>query len=65
MTIKLRLVYRLSAPAGISPYRMVDDQDREIRWVNDFLDAQHVHNFSPRSGPTGMTYSTSRGGGTR
>lgn len=49
MTIKLRLVYRLSAPAGISPYRLVDDQDREIRWVNDFLDAQHVHNFPPRS----------------
>ncbi len=49
MTISLRLVYRVSAPAGISPYRIVDEQEREVPWVNDFLDAQHVHNFSPRS----------------
>jgi integrase/recombinase XerD len=49
MTTNFRLVYRVSAPAGISPYRIVDQQDHEIRWINDFLDAQHVHSFSPRS----------------
>jgi integrase/recombinase XerD len=49
MTTIFRLVYRVSAPAGISPYRIVDHQDNEIRWINDFLDAQHVHSFSPCS----------------
>jgi len=49
MTMNLRLVYRISSPAGISPYRIVDHQDHEIRWINDFLDAQHIRNLSPRS----------------
>jgi site-specific recombinase XerD len=49
MTMNLRLVYRVSSPAGISPYRIVDHQDREIRWINDFLDAQHIRSLSPRS----------------
>jgi site-specific recombinase XerD len=49
MTINLRLVYRVSSPAGISPYRIVDYQDHEIRWINDFLDAQHIRSLSPRS----------------
>jgi integrase/recombinase XerD len=49
MTTNLRLVYRVSAPAGISPYWIVDHQEHEIRWINDFLDAQHLRNLSPRS----------------
>jgi len=49
MNINLRLVYCVSFPAGISPYRIVDHQDHEIRWINDFLDAQHLRSLSPRS----------------
>jgi site-specific recombinase XerD len=49
MNMNLRLVYRVSFPAGISPYRIVDHQDHEIRWINDFLDAQHIRSLSPRS----------------
>jgi hypothetical protein len=49
MTTNLRLVYRDSSPAGISPYRIMDHQDHEIRWVNAFLDAQHLRCLSARS----------------
>ena len=49
MTTNLRLVYRESSPAGISPYRIVDHQDHEIAWVNAFLDAQHLRCLSSRS----------------
>jgi site-specific recombinase XerD len=49
MTTNLRLVYREPSPAGISPYRIVDHQDHEIRWVNAFLDAQHLRSLSWRS----------------
>ncbi|HYA87998.1 MAG TPA: tyrosine-type recombinase/integrase [Nitrospirota bacterium] len=49
MTTNLRLIYRESSPAGISPYRIVDHQDHEIRWANAFLDAQHLRSLSSRS----------------
>ena len=49
MTKNFRLIYHASAPGGISPYRIVDPQGHEIPWINDFLDAQHIHNLSPRS----------------
>jgi site-specific recombinase XerD len=49
MTTNLRLVYRESSPAGISPYRVVDHEDQGIRWINDFLDAQHLRSLSSRS----------------
>ena len=49
MTINFRLVYRVSSPASISPYRILDPQDHEIRWINEFLDAQHIRCLSPRS----------------
>ena len=49
MTTNLRLVYRESSPAGISPYRIVDHQDHGIRWINDFLDAQHLRSLSWQS----------------
>ena len=32
-----------------SPYRLLDEQDQEIAWANDFLDAQHLRQLSPRS----------------
>lgn len=49
MTTNLHLVYGKTSPAGISPYRIVDHQDQEIRWVNSFLDAQHLRCLSPQS----------------
>ena len=44
--MKLALVH-LSAAA--CPYRLRDDADHEIAWANDFLDAQHLRQLSPRS----------------
>jgi site-specific recombinase XerD len=35
--------------AGASPYRVLDEENNEIAWVNDFLDAQHLRQLSPRS----------------
>jgi len=43
--MKLALVH-LSATC---PYRLLDDADHEIAWANDFLDAQHLRQLSPRS----------------
>ena len=43
--MKLALVH-LSAAC---PYRLLDDADHEIAWANDFLDAQHLRQLSPRS----------------
>jgi hypothetical protein len=45
----LRLVVQNSSPACASPYRLLDDQDRELTWANDFLDAQSIRQLSPRS----------------
>lgn len=44
-----RLLYQASTPAGISPYRIYDADDREVDWLNRFLDVQHLRNLSPRS----------------
>ena len=44
--MKLALVH-LSAAA--CPYRLLDNADHEIAWANDFLDAQHLRQLSPRS----------------
>jgi site-specific recombinase XerD len=44
-----RLHFDNNCLAGLSPYRIVDDHDLEIRWINDFLDVQHLRNLSPRS----------------
>jgi integrase/recombinase XerD len=44
-----RLVYRPSAPASASSYRLLDGQGCEVRWANDFLDVQHLRGLSPRS----------------
>jgi integrase/recombinase XerD len=44
--MKLALAH-LSAAA--CPYRLLDDANHEIAWANDFLDAQHLRQLSPRS----------------
>ncbi len=48
-TPDFRLVYRPSAPASASSYRLLDGQGCEVRWANDFLDVQHLRGLSPRS----------------
>jgi integrase/recombinase XerD len=45
----LRVVLRNSLPASASPYRLLDEQDRELAWANDFLDAQRLRQLSLRS----------------
>jgi len=47
--VKVRLAYRPSAPASRSPYRLLDDQGRELDWGNEFLDAQRLRQLSVRS----------------
>ena len=44
--MKLALVHLSTAAC---PYRLFDDADQEIAWANDFLDAQHLRQLSPRS----------------
>jgi site-specific recombinase XerD len=47
--MRLALVHPPPPEAAASPYRLLDEQDHEIVWVNDFLDAQHMRQLSPRS----------------
>jgi len=47
--MSVRLLVKSSAPASASPYRLVDDRNREIAWANEFLDAQKLRQLSPRS----------------
>jgi site-specific recombinase XerD len=47
--MKPTLAHLSTTPADTCPYRLLDEQDQEIIWVNDFLDAQHVRQLSPRS----------------
>src|SRR5215831_15404843 len=47
--MKLSLVHRPAVPASASPYRLIDDQGREIPWANVFLDAQRIRQLSLRS----------------
>lgn len=47
--MKLILAHRLTAQAGVCPYRVIDEQGHETAWANDFLDAQHMRQLSPRS----------------
>lgn len=44
--MKLALVH---LSAAVCPYRLLDDADHEIAWANDFLDAQHLRQLSPRT----------------
>jgi site-specific recombinase XerD len=43
------LVHPPPPEAAACPYLLLDEQDHEIVWVNDFLDAQHMRQLSPRS----------------
>src|SRR6267378_1891116 len=44
-----RLLLRNSSPPSVSPYRLLDEQDRELSWANAFLDAQRLRQLSLRS----------------
>lgn len=46
---RLRLVFRDCSRAGQCAYRLLDNKDRELKWVNEFLDYQHLRGLSPRS----------------
>jgi site-specific recombinase XerD len=47
--MKFSVVHRLSAPASVSPYRLLDERGQEVAWANAFLDAQCIRQLSPRS----------------
>ena len=47
--MKLFLIQQPAIPASAYPYRLVDDQEHEITWANDFLDAQRIRQLSLRS----------------
>jgi hypothetical protein len=47
--MSVRLLLNNSVPANSSPYRLVDDRNREIAWANEFLDAQKLRQLSLRS----------------
>jgi integrase/recombinase XerD len=47
--MKLTLVHQPCVPASASPYRLLDEQKREIAWANTFLDAQRIRQLSLRS----------------
>lgn len=48
--MKLLVVHQPAASAGNCPYRLLDEDGRETAsWANEFLDAQHMRQLSPRS----------------
>src|SRR2546425_2059479 len=47
--MKFSLVHHPAVLASVSPYRVIDHEGQEITWANDFLDAQHIRQLSPRS----------------
>jgi hypothetical protein len=47
--MKLSLVHPPSLPASASPYRLRDENERELDWANAFLDAQRLRQLSLRS----------------
>ena len=42
-----RTIYRAGLPASSSPFRVVDEQERELEWSNRFLDMQCVRGLAP------------------
>jgi integrase/recombinase XerD len=40
------VVYRPGTPASASPFRLLDSRERELDWVNHFLDAQRIRGLS-------------------
>src|SRR5438270_2149391 len=47
--MKFSLVHQPAVLASVSPYRLINHEGQEITWANDFLDAQHIRQLSPRS----------------
>jgi integrase/recombinase XerD len=47
--MKLSVVYQPLVPASTSPYRVRDEEGRELNWANAFLDGQRLRQLSPRS----------------
>jgi len=47
--MKVSLLHQPAVPPSASPYRLVDQQEREVTWANAFLDAQRVRQLSLRS----------------
>ena len=47
--MKLILALSSTAQNAACPYRLLDPKSQPIAWANDFLDAQHVRQLSPRS----------------
>ena len=47
--MKVILTHPSAIPSGACPYRLLDPGGHEIAWVNDYLDAQHIRQLSPRS----------------
>jgi integrase/recombinase XerD len=47
--MSVRLLLNNSVPDSASPYRLVDDRNREIAWAHQFLDAQKLRQLSLRS----------------
>ena len=47
--MKISVSYQPSVPASASPYRLRDENGRELDWANAFLDAQRLRQLSLRS----------------
>ncbi|HEX8816486.1 MAG TPA: tyrosine-type recombinase/integrase [Terriglobales bacterium] len=47
--MKLSVVYQPSLPSSASPYRLRDEDGRELQWANAFLDGQRLRQLSVRS----------------
>src|ERR1039458_7714446 len=47
--MKISVIYEPAVRASFSPYRLRDEDGRELDWANAFLDAQCLRQLSPRS----------------
>ena len=47
--MKFSVVYEPAVPASTSPYRLRNENGRELDWANTFLDAQRLRQLSLRS----------------
>jgi integrase/recombinase XerD len=47
--MRISVVHQPAVPASSSPYRLQDENERELDWANAFLDAQRLRQLSLRS----------------
>ena len=47
--MKFRTEHRIDVAGSCSPFRVVDEQGRELEWANRFLDMQQVRGLQPLS----------------